>query len=297
MKSLAIVLSSVLVAAGLLLVSPAAASPEPGDLTVVPQNPPHSGGGGTPAGSAAPRGGGSTGESSGATSSPSGGSATASSGGGTSSSGAGGSYAGSPRYRGSSESARGAARSGAVGQAVPRESRPRGDRPITGTAVPRSEVRPPDGGGGYYPIYPSYPGYYPGSGYPYYGYGYWGDYWGFGLGSFYYDPFWWGFSPWYGGYGGYGYGYGGGHDYRQSDQLTGEIKVKVKPKEAEVYVDGYFVGIVDDFDGAFQHLTVRSGQPHRIEIRRPGFETLGFEVNVEPGQTVSYRGEMEKAPK
>ena len=62
MKSLAIVLSSVLVAAGLLLVSPAAASLEPGDLTVVPQNPPHSGGGGTPAGSAAPRGGGSTGE-------------------------------------------------------------------------------------------------------------------------------------------------------------------------------------------------------------------------------------------
>jgi len=161
--------------------------------------------------------------------------------------------------------------------------------------VPRGEVKPPDGGG-YYPVYPSYPGYYPGFGYPYYGY----DYWGFGLGSFYYDPFWWGFSPWYGGYpyGPYGYyGYGsGGYSYRQSDQLTGEIKLKVKPKEAEVYVDGYFVGIVDDFDGAFQHLTVKSGQPHRIEVRRPGFETLSFEVNVEPGQTISYRGEMQKTP-
>jgi hypothetical protein len=291
MKSLALVVSSTLVAVGLLLVSPAAASPEWGNLAVTPQNPPHSGGGGTPAGSAAPRGGSST---SGTTSGSSGGSTTASSGGGMSSSGtAGGGYAGSPRYRGSSESARGASRSGAVGQAVPRESRPRGDRPVTGTAVPRSQLYPPDGGGGSYPIYPIYP-VYPGYGwgYPYYGYGY--GYWGFGLG-FYYDPFWWGFDPWYGGY---GYGYGGGYSSGQaSAQSTGEIKLKVKPKQAEVYVDGYFVGIVDDFDGAFQHLNVRAGQPHRIEIRRPGFETLSFEVNVEPGQTISYRGEMEKAPK
>ena len=295
MKPLAIVLSSVLVALGLLLASPAAASPERGDEAVVQQNPPHSGGGGTPAGTAAPRGGESTGgSSSGSAGSPSGGSATASGGGGMSSAGSGGGYAGSPRYRGSGESAR----TGAVGQAVPRDSRPRGDRPVTGTAVPRGDARPPDGGG-YYPVYPSYPGYYPGYGYPYYGYGYGYGYWGLGLG-FYYDPFWWGFSPWSGGYPyGYGYGYGGygygGASYGQSDQLTGEIKLKVKPKEAEVYVDGYFVGIVDDFDGAFQHLTVRSGQPHRIEVRRPGFETLGFEVNVEPGQSVAYRGEMQKA--
>jgi hypothetical protein len=132
-----------------------------------------------------------------------------------------------------------------------------------------------------------------------YGYGYGYGYGGFGLGSFYYDPFWWGYSPWYGSGYGYGYGYGyGGYGYRQSaDQLTGEVKLKVQPKEAEVYVDGFFVGVVDDFDGAFQHLTVKVGEPHRIEIRRAGYETLGFEVKVEPDQTVTYRGEMQKAPK
>jgi hypothetical protein len=290
MKSLVIVLSGVLVAAGLLLASPAAASLEREDLATIQQNPPHSGGGGTPAGTAAPRGGSSSGG--GAVSSPSGGGAT-SSGGGSMSSGGGGGYADSPRYRGSSEGARGAARTAGSGQAVPRESRPRGDRPVTGTAVPRGE-----GGSPTNP--PSYWGYYPGYnlGYwnPYYGYGFYGyGYGGFGLGSFYYDPFWWGYSPWYGS--GYGYGYGyGGYNYRQSaDQLTGEVKLKVRPKEAEVYVDGFFVGIVDDFDGAFQHLTLKAAEPHRIEIRRPGYETLGFEVKVEPDQTVTYRGEMQKA--
>jgi len=29
------------------------------------------------------------------------------------------------------------------------------------------------------------------------------------------------------------------------------VRLKVKPAEASVYVDGFYVGIVDDFDGSF----------------------------------------------
>ena len=55
----------------------------------------------------------------------------------------------------------------------------------------------------------------------------------------------------------------------------GALRLKVKPVEASVCVDGYYVGVVDDFDGVFQRLPHRKG-PHRIEIRAPQCETLAL---------------------
>ena len=68
--------------------------------------------------------------------------------------------------------------------------------------------------------------------------------------------------------------------------------MKVNPRDAQVYVDGYFTGLVDDYDGFFQRLTIDSG-PHRIEIRKPGFATLSFDVRIPPDETVTYRGELQ----
>lgn len=153
-------------------------------------------------------------------------------------------------------------------QAVPRHSRPRGNRPVTGQAILRSEAPPPDRDRfRYYPRY-----------YTPYPYG------AFGLGYFYYDPFWW-TSPAYGSpyryppY--YGYGYGSGY-------ATGGLRLKVTPRQAEVYVDGYYVGVVNEFDGVFQRLNLETG-PHRIEVRAPGYEPLVFDVRIQPGETITYR--------
>lgn len=161
--------------------------------------------------------------------------------------------------------------------------RPRDGRPVKGEAVER---RPgSDGGttiivgnGG------SYGGGYYGGGYYPWGYG------GLGLGGYYgglYDPWWYDDNPYtpYGG--GYGYGYGEGD--------TGSLKLKIKPREASVYVDGYFAGRVDDYDGLFQRLTVESG-PHRIEVRADGFDPLMFEVRILPARTITYKGELKPAP-
>ena len=65
----------------------------------------------------------------------------------------------------------------------------------------------------------------------------------------------------------------------------------MKPRQAEVYVDGYFAGAVDDYDGAFQRLRLDAG-PHRIEVRLDGYDPLEFDVRILPGRTVTYRGEM-----
>jgi hypothetical protein len=69
----------------------------------------------------------------------------------------------------------------------------------------------------------------------------------------------------------------------------------VNARDAEVYVDGYYAGIVDDFDGIWQQLRLDDGG-YRVEIRKPGFETLSFDVMVQPGRTVTYRGEMQAIP-
>jgi hypothetical protein len=185
---------------------------------------------------------------------------------------------------------------------VPAYSRNRGNNPAIGQAIERGNVpivvRP---GNGYYNSYYPYNGYYPY--YPSFGYGYYNPwyynpwyspwynpyyYGAFGLGYFYYDP-WFSNYGWSGGGGGTSYGSGQYQD-------TGALRLKVKPRDAQVYVDGYYVGIVDDFDGTFQKLTLDAG-PHRVEIRAPGFESVVFDVRIEIGETVNYQRELIKAPK
>ena len=143
--------------------------------------------------------------------------------------------------------------------------------------------------GGYYSPYynPFYSPYYNSFYSPYY-------YGAFGLGYFYYDP-WWSGSYGYPGYAG-GYG-GGGSPVYSSGQYrdVGSVRLKVRPRDAQVYVDGYYTGLVDDFDGAFQKLTLDAG-PHRVEIRAPGHESVVFDVRIEPGETVQYKRDLTRIP-
>lgn len=171
-------------------------------------------------------------------------------------------------------------------------SRPRGDNPQTGVAVPRGS-RPPvtrgdrNGYGyvrprnNYYYNYPYYS--YPRRYYPY-GYG------GFGLGFFYYDPYLWHGNSWgYYGAAGYPYlGYGYGYD-------LGKLRLQVRPRDAEVYIDGYYAGVVDDFDGRLQGLALETGG-YSVEIRMPGFEPLTFDIRITPGRTTTFRGDLRQLP-
>lgn len=181
---------------------------------------------------------------------------------------------------------------------VPSWSRPRGDRPATDTAVPRVGPRPdrnPDhgrGGDGYY--YDPY--YYGGFGYGlglgfydsgYYGYPFYSPFgFGYGIPSGYFDPYASDPYAYGGGYGAYSSHVYGGHD-------QGNLKLKVKPRTAKVYVDGYYVGLVDEFDGAFQKLTLNGGR-HKVELRADGYETTEFDVLITPEQTITFAGDMKK---
>lgn len=69
----------------------------------------------------------------------------------------------------------------------------------------------------------------------------------------------------------------------------GSLRIVDAPRDARVLVDGYYAGVVDDYDGVFQHLNLEPG-PHHIEIEiDPGLEPIAFDVRIEPGRTVTFR--------
>jgi hypothetical protein len=132
------------------------------------------------------------------------------------------------------------------------------------------------GGGGYYPCYGCGAGWY----YPGYSGGYWWPYASYG---------------WYGGYWGYPWGWGGGGYtvYRSEGPRTGSVRVLVDPAEARVYVDGYYAGSVDDFDGLFQRLNVPVGR-HEIAIKLEGYKTYRMKIYVPGEGTVKIQHDLEK---
>ena len=84
-------------------------------------------------------------------------------------------------------------------------------------------------------------------------------------------------------YGGSGYGY-----YAlPSGFAYGSLRIVDAPRYAPVFVDGYYAGEVDDYDGIFQRLNLEPGR-HLVEIDvYPGAPPLEYDVFVEPGRTVT----------
>ena len=113
--------------------------------------------------------------------------------------------------------------------------------------------------------------------YPYFGFGFYDPFW--------YDPF---FDAQWGVYGPYGY-----PPYRYNIDPGAAVKLEVKPNKAEVYVDGFYAGIVDDFDGAFQRLRIRPGE-HDIELYLDGYRTVHQKVYLTPDNTFKLKYTMEK---
>jgi hypothetical protein len=158
--------------------------------------------------------------------------------------------------------------------------------PILGTAVPRPGGRP---------ISP----YRHGRGWPYYG-----AYGAFGLGAYGYgaydsmDPLWYDVDPSLYPYVPYGdpytYGVPGADAPPPPLAAVGGLRLDVKPTNASVIVDGYLTGVVDDFNGHFQHLDLVSGA-HHVELDAPGYAPLRFDVSIQPRRTTTYHGTLQKS--
>jgi hypothetical protein len=135
------------------------------------------------------------------------------------------------------------------------------------TLAERRHPRPGTGTGGFYRSYPYYR-------YLYNPYFYSSFYYGW------YDPF---YDDGY--YGAPGDGYSGG------DRAS--IRVLVNPDKTRVFVDGYYAGIADDFDGLFERLHVSPGR-HEITLKLEGYRTHRMKVYVAAKSTLKIHYDMVK---
>jgi hypothetical protein len=73
------------------------------------------------------------------------------------------------------------------------------------------------------------------------------------------------------------------------------VRVLASPRDAAVYVDGFYAGIVDDFDGMFQELPLPPGG-HELLLYLDGYRTVSRRLYLRPGSTLKLHETMERLP-
>lgn len=103
------------------------------------------------------------------------------------------------------------------------------------------------------------------------------------IGGYFYDPFfgpypWWPRTqyPW----------------YLPVYDTQAYLKIDVEPEDAAVYIDGYYAGIVDDFDGFFENLPLTPGG-HTIVVHLNGYRSIRQSVHLSAGATFKIKGTLE----
>jgi hypothetical protein len=110
------------------------------------------------------------------------------------------------------------------------------------------------------------------------------------IGGYFYDPF-FGPYPWWHRTA-YPYWY-----YPVFDNRA-QLHIRVAPESAEeaaVYVDGFYAGVVDDFNGVFQGLPLTPGG-HSVALYLEGYQTIRRNIYLSPGSTFELRETMQQLP-
>ncbi len=105
------------------------------------------------------------------------------------------------------------------------------------------------------------------------------------VGGYFYDPF-FGPYPWWGP-AAYPYPYFPVYDERA------QVRLQITPRDAAVYVDGYYAGVVDDFDGIFQSLPLTPGG-HDIAVYLDGYRTVHQSLYLTRNKSYKLRYTLER---
>jgi hypothetical protein len=79
----------------------------------------------------------------------------------------------------------------------------------------------------------------------------------------------------------------------QAQANTGGLSFDITPSDAEVTIDGNFVGAVGQFTSSSQPLGLSAGR-HRVEVSAPGYRSIAFDADIVAGQVTPYQGTMER---
>ena len=100
---------------------------------------------------------------------------------------------------------------------------------------------------------------------------------------------------------GYGYGYESGYGYPLDPVVeyypapaaleparTARLILDVQPGNAQVFANGYYIGLAEDLRGDHAGADLAPGE-HRIEVVAPGYERVTFDVKLAADQVLTYR--------
>jgi hypothetical protein len=73
--------------------------------------------------------------------------------------------------------------------------------------------------------------------------------------------------------------------------VTSQIKLKVSPERAAVFVDDAFAGTVGEFSGTGHGMLVSPGT-HRIKIALPGYQAFDTEVSLLAQQKITIKTDL-----
>lgn len=77
----------------------------------------------------------------------------------------------------------------------------------------------------------------------------------------------------------------------QFSTVTSEVKLRVTPERAAVFVDGNFAGYAQQFSGMGRGMLVSPG-PHHIKIALAGFQEFDTDVNLLPKQKMTIKTDL-----
>ena len=78
-----------------------------------------------------------------------------------------------------------------------------------------------------------------------------------------------------------------------SQPNTGGMSFEIQPPDAQIYVDGRYVGTVGQFSPTSQPLGLTAGR-HHIRISAPGYRTTEFDADIVSGEVLPYQGMLER---
>lgn len=109
------------------------------------------------------------------------------------------------------------------------------------------------------------------------------------VGGYYYPYYYpWSYDPWFA----WGQPYPWYPPYGRAYVDLASLRLQVEPRQTEVFVDGYFAGIVDEFDGVFQRLRLEPGE-HDLTFYLPGHRVVRQHLYLQPGAAFRIRHTME----
>ncbi|GEM_PF-1589326 len=80
------------------------------------------------------------------------------------------------------------------------------------------------------------------------------------------------------------------HSYKEKGLSAYDINIR--PKDADIFLDGVYVGKADDFDGSPKFLVVKPGT-HTITARKSGYKTYTVRVQIKRGEQININKHLE----